>query len=246
MNAAPANDTRDALDPLVADVRVDLARIAYRFQASDGDSLHPLLRGVRLEPCRTGGVIMVASDGHRMIVLLDRTGSISRAATVRLPHLLIGKARDLLRSERSEGDDPARVRLTILRRRVAITGVALEAPLEEVGEKHGAPVASYPDWRALIPTAYWTRDVSRARMLVTMTPAHAELLATTAQAIAQASGYYPHEARLTLQQTIDGDVLATFGTGDAFAVVTAHEMTPTPWRRPLWTMPADDDAGGAS
>lgn len=232
----------DTLASLAADLRVDLVRVAYRYQASDGDSAHPLLRGVRLEPCRTGGVILVASDGYRMIVMRDRTGVVSRSATVRLPHLLIGKARDLLRSERSEGDDPARVRLTIRDGRVSITGVALEGIVEEVAST-GQPY-EYLDWRRLIPTAFSTREVKRHETHVAIAPGHAELLATTAQALAHANGVYAREARLTLQSTVEGNVLATFGTPDAFAVVTAHEAMPVYWHRPLWTMSADDGRAG--
>jgi hypothetical protein len=81
--------------PLSIDVRVDLFRCAQCFvDAAKIDSV-----GVLIEPLRRGGVVIVAGDGHDLIVIPDPSGHATRSATIATPGALTKLAVDLFRRD---------------------------------------------------------------------------------------------------------------------------------------------------
>ncbi len=46
------------------------------------DAFRDYLEGVRVEPCSSGGALLIATDGHRMIVLRDAAAEVTGAATI--------------------------------------------------------------------------------------------------------------------------------------------------------------------
>lgn len=96
---------------VVADVSADLFWRASRIV---GDRFYgrDSLAGVCLEPCAAGGVFVVATDGARLLVLRDPSGSVSGRVHVRCALPEQRELRAVLDShDDSEGVDPARLRL---------------------------------------------------------------------------------------------------------------------------------------
>lgn len=81
--------------PLHFSVRADLFRVAQAFTFPKA----PQLSGVRVEPIAGGGVVMVGWDGADMIALEDRTGEISRPATIYVGKAMTRIAIDLFRRD---------------------------------------------------------------------------------------------------------------------------------------------------
>lgn len=81
--------------PLDADMRADLYRVACAFS----DSASSKYAGVRVEPIRGGGVVMVGYNGMDLIAVEDPTGSINRPATIAVSKAILNIAVDLFRRE---------------------------------------------------------------------------------------------------------------------------------------------------
>ena len=139
----------------VIDVAQHLVRLAATCMAVH--DIRYYLNGIHVEPREAGGVFIIATDGHRLMAVIDETGSASEAATLRVD----------------------RATLSRMPRPCATGGAAIgkRIPLEKVGNRlqtevfrgktavlltdhlgqvsHMIPGAlvegKFPDWRSVMP-----------------------------------------------------------------------------------------------
>lgn len=110
------------------------------------------LNGIFVEPCDKGGVLLVATDGHRLCAVRDAHGKIGR------PAILSARWADqALITKRSEGDGR---RLVLTEGKQAVVSVptagggAFEAGSLLVEEIAG----TFPDWRRVVPSAAFRKS----------------------------------------------------------------------------------------
>lgn len=65
---------------VTADISVPLFKIAARFCSTE--ETRSYISGVRIERHPDGGIVMVGTDGHRMVVIYDKRGRCSRPVTL--------------------------------------------------------------------------------------------------------------------------------------------------------------------
>jgi hypothetical protein len=155
----------------------DLFRIV--FAAASTEETRYYLNGVNVEPHPSGvGVILVATDGHRLIAAYDETGTADAPAIIRLDKaaLRLCKAeRDQTRTIIVEGSD-ARI---------------MDAP---TGDEHGREIGlaydvviygTFPDWRRVLPAPAAdnkrVNDAFDSSLLAAMAAAGADFLASKAR-----------------------------------------------------------------
>lgn len=111
-----------------------LFEIAHRFISKE--TTRPYLRGVFVEPCASGGVSIVATDGHRMFVCYDPEGHISDPAILTADKSVLSACKKASRVSKQEDS-----RLS---------------DLFSDGSHVGAHVISeidgqFPDWQRVVP-----------------------------------------------------------------------------------------------
>jgi hypothetical protein len=125
------NNTKPAAT--FANLSADILRAAQTFAGVR--DVRYYLNGVYVEPNPNGvGVIVVATDGHRIVVLLDATGEADGAAII--------KPVKVPRYTKREREDGTRAEFRFLDGRVTFTGGA-SLPAETIDGR-------YPDFRALL------------------------------------------------------------------------------------------------
>lgn len=77
MAAAQKTTTKDKLDAFAASVDVELVRRALKFAATQ--DVRYYLMGVCIQPSKSGGVLVMATDGHSALVLHDRSGKADKS-----------------------------------------------------------------------------------------------------------------------------------------------------------------------
>lgn len=126
------------LTMITADVNADLFRIAYTCASTEETRYY--LNGVHIEPAPDDGVLLVATDGHRLVCLQDRTGSVPGPIVVQLP-------KPVLTLCKSKKDQPRRLVIADKTARVEVEATT-------VGVHQGCIVdGTYPDWRRVVPVA---------------------------------------------------------------------------------------------
>ncbi|SDG35123.1 hypothetical protein [Pelagibacterium luteolum] len=128
------------------DVDATLFAAAALFQSTEETRYY--LNGVHIEPHPDGGVFLVATDGHRMLVCHDKSGTIAGETAI----CQLGK--DQLKACKQGRNDTAP-------RRVSAAGP--KDPATVVSD--GAPVAVMPRWRIEGGYPDWRRAMSRANSL---------------------------------------------------------------------------------
>jgi hypothetical protein len=71
------------------DIAADLVRVAVTCMAHR--DIRYYLCGVHVEPRQEGGVYIVATDGHRLVVIIDDSGKVSEDVTFRVESDLVSK-----------------------------------------------------------------------------------------------------------------------------------------------------------
>lgn len=101
---------------------------------------------VRLEPHPDGGVVMIATDGHRMMVIRDHSGQCRKPFSFLLPPagLLACKPSGKLKA------DPVRI--------VVQSDGSARVGSEYVSDKNVLVQGDYPDWRKVIPVQKWKNE----------------------------------------------------------------------------------------
>lgn len=134
-------------------IRVDAGLFRAAYEAVSDDAIRIYLGGVRIEPHPAGGALLVATDGHVLVVLHDAAGECDAPVTVKL-------SKPLLKVAGKEPDG------RLMRRRLAIDQAAKTATVEDhhgagdgrpaspLGSAHDVIVdGTFPDWRAVVKKA---------------------------------------------------------------------------------------------
>jgi DNA polymerase III beta subunit, central domain len=211
-------------------VNARLFKIASLFQSTDETRYY--LNGVCVEP-HPDGALMAATDGHRLIVILDRSGACERTAIIGLPTLmrraLVAYVDEVERDDDDEVID--RTRVCCEDRTLTVDG---DGYAEIAGHLRACEKCvidgKFPDWRRIVPK----RDVSAP---VTSLPVFdGNYIAAFAEA-ANLFGDTDHQIIHIAPVDAEAPALVLFsGFRDAFAVLMpvrsaiAHEEL----RVPAW------------
>jgi DNA polymerase III sliding clamp (beta) subunit (PCNA family) len=76
---------------MTAVVNADLFRIVYSCVSTEETRYY--LNGVHVEPHPVKGAILVATDGHRMLIAHDKDGSCSGPIIVQMPRFALAQCR---------------------------------------------------------------------------------------------------------------------------------------------------------
>ncbi len=119
------------------------------------------LNGVKVEPCPLGGALLIATDGHKMLVLRDAVAVVNETAIVRLSPAMLKacRAKAVKRGVYGErflivDEQRAAVALTAIpENRGDLLDLARNPNHEvECYQPAGTLIdASYPDWRRVVP-----------------------------------------------------------------------------------------------
>lgn len=129
-------------------VNADLFRIVYTTVSSEETRYY--LNGVHIEP-HQNGALMVATDGHRMIVAHDTAGECTESAIVKLPRFALAQCRTPKMFEKKRVVEVENGSATIIEM----------VPAEKKGEflreslltAHKAIIdGTFPDWMRLVPS----------------------------------------------------------------------------------------------
>lgn len=170
------------------DVNASLFRIAAMFQSSEETRYY--LNGVYIEPHHEQGVMLIATDGHRMFAAHDKAGKIVGDAVI----VQLGK--DQLKAcKEVRGDaNPRR-----------IVATADKAPLTITAD--GKPVSIQADWRIEGTFPDWRRAVKGATGIGSLKAFDAKLMKSFADAGEALSG----SPRIDISHASDeGPVLVRF------------------------------------
>lgn len=223
--------------PLTLDVRADLFRVAARFVPKPAQvAARPGIGGVRLEPSRDGGVIMIACDGELMIVLRDETGRISRPTTIAVQRAIIDRAKDLI-SERNTAL-PAGVRTRLKTRGGSVWLEPSDGTKGDLEEIHH----EFPDWRSMVSPS---QAQDGGAPLVISSRASAEISAA-ALLLSKAAGRQAERAAHTLVRFGGGAgpnwplVIQFADWKQGFLLVGPFHTPLAPdWERPSWIAPRE-------
>jgi hypothetical protein len=143
-------------EPLRIWVRPDYVAAVSHFVPADFDPSRAHMAGVRFEPCATGGVIVIATDGRALIVLHDPNGFANRAATVALQPSCVGTIKkDMLK--RAHSATPATLWIETVATSPWLNTVDMspepEKPADRVTYYAAELDEVFPDWRSLAASA---------------------------------------------------------------------------------------------
>ena len=192
-------------------VNAYLLAAAQRFAAVDDVRFY--LNGVLVEPAPDGdGVLLVATDGHRLAVLRDRTGSTDGLAVI-LPRV----KRPALR----RGAKRPEVSVTYADGRASWSdGITVDGAAFIDGR--------FPDWRAILPRAEQLQSATATTVAL-----NTDYLADLG-AICDGYGASYHGARINVQDATRAAV-CTFGGGiEAVVVVMPLRLEDAPTVVPEW------------
>ncbi|GJD58696.1 hypothetical protein [Methylobacterium dankookense] len=147
---------------MIRNVSADLFRIVAAYRSTEETRAY--LNGVYVQPHPCGGAYLVATDGHRMLVVYDRGAVCTEAAIIACPS-------DLLRAAKSK---PARVRrgagasaeATGPRFLQLVDGratVRCEDAIVFEGADSGVIDSTFPDWQRIVPTLDAVPPAERSR-----------------------------------------------------------------------------------
>lgn len=140
-------------------INADLFRAAYVCVSTEETRYY--LNGVYVEPHADEGVILVATDGHRLVCIHDATGTASGAAIIRVDKNVLKKCRKGRRENRRE----IQVNLEAERADVLAFEYAPDWRDHHGSPETGRPVAvqagcvidgTFPDYRRVIPSTSGT------------------------------------------------------------------------------------------
>lgn len=144
-----------APQPPRLDVRADLLKIAATCMARN--DIRYYLNGVYIEPREGGGVIIVATDGHRICAVIDASGAISAPTILTLDHKLERAIPSPRFSDGVDQKDPRKTYWGKEAPRVTIEplGTKHAMVLWHEGEAQAMGVTSviggkFPDWKAVL------------------------------------------------------------------------------------------------
>lgn len=108
------------------------------------------LNGVYVQPCDQGGVLVVATDGHRMVVIHDEAGRADKAAIIRLDKEML---RECVASRRSELTRTLSVDVESATATLYVEVSGSPEPVRNLLRQQRDVIfnATYPDWLCVVP-----------------------------------------------------------------------------------------------
>lgn len=108
------------------------------------------LNGVYVQPCDQGGVLVVATDGHRMVVIHDETGRADKAAIIRLDKEML---RECVAPKRSELTRTLSVDVESATATLYVEASGSPEPVRNLLRQQRNVIvdATYPDWLRVVP-----------------------------------------------------------------------------------------------
>lgn len=200
-------------------VRSDLFR-AVAVACSDEET-RTYLHGVYIQPHPVEGVLMVATDGHRLLVAHDAGGSCSEPVIVKLsgPVLKAAKAKktDHIDGRRLVADDENGVRVVIPHESAEVYPVAWKIE------------GTFPDWRRVIPDA---------KRLTAPCPAVLEYNAEYLGDFAKAAAEIGNSRRIGIRTyDANGPALVTFEDDRLFGILMPMRVSPARTLYPYFMSP---------
>lgn len=134
-----------------ATVDANLFRIVHGFISKE--EIRYYLNGVLVEPCGAG-VVMVATDGHRMLVAYDENGTADSSLIVKLPPFAVRECKVpvMFNDKRVLLVDSAANSATI--EHISAPKIKGDVPVSQtILTAHRVLIeGSFPDWRRVVPT----------------------------------------------------------------------------------------------
>ena len=169
---------------MIRNLSADLFRIVAAYRSTEETRAY--LNGVYVQPHPCGGAYLVATDGHRMLVVYDRGAVCTEAAIIACPSDLLRAAKSKpVRSRRAAG---ASAEVTGPRFLELIDGraaVRCEGSIVYEGADSGLIDSSFPDWQRVVPTMDAVPAAERSSA-PTFNPAYLEGFGETARALSDA------------------------------------------------------------
>jgi len=192
---------------ITATITADL--YARAITCASTDAHRPYIAGVRVEPHKDGGTILIATDGHCAVVIRDVKGFASEAFTLALPKALLKECKP----SRSDQDP------------VIWIGEGV-AKLKGLETSDWLIDMAFPDWRRIVPQT--TPDMG------CMASFDNRVLSRLAGALSA-----DKVQTLVLKGTSDTDAHIVFGTlADAFGVAmpmrVANSIRDNDFSLPAW------------
>lgn len=136
-------------------ISAELAAMMLPFISSEEPRYY--LQGIHVEPHHDEGVLLVATDGHRMAIIHDKGGETNGNWICEVPRLL---RKELVATHDTSAS------LHFIGHGAYLTGFSFDGDPKDVGEDHlialGAPPidGKFVDWRRVVPDTLPSGDVS--------------------------------------------------------------------------------------
>lgn len=170
---------------MIRNVSADLFRIVAAYRSSDDSRSY--LHGVYVQPHPCGGAYLVATDGHRMLVVYDASAECTEAAIIACPSDLLRAAkskpvRQRRRGTAAQDGEPMGPRmLAVIEDQAIISCDGFEV------HRGGAPAVidgTFPDWRRTVPTIDAVPAAERS-LSPAFAPAYLEAFGETGRALSE-------------------------------------------------------------
>lgn len=136
---------------MIRNVSADLFRIVAAYRSNEATRSH--LAGVYVQPHPCGGVYLVATDGHRMLVVYDAGAECDRPAIIACPSDLLKACKSkpvrVRRSAAADAEAMGPRKLSLSSGRVS---VLCEGAMVYQGGADGEIDGTFPDWQRVVPT----------------------------------------------------------------------------------------------
>lgn len=145
-------------------ISADLFRAASHTVSNEETRYY--LGGVHIEPHPQGGALLVSTDGHRMTVLWDASGSISGGT------IIIRPSKELMTAAKNKRGENRRIVMA------EADTVSVELDGAKIASFHGLAIdGTFPDWSKVVPTGPFvpTKAGFNARYLGSFDKVRAEL-----------------------------------------------------------------------
>lgn len=170
---------------MIRNVSADLFRIVAAYRSTDDSRFY--LQGVYVQPHPCGGAYLVATDGHRMLVVYDASAECTEAAIIACPSDLLRAAKSKPVRQRRRGagaqdGEPMGPRmLAIVDNQAIIFCDGIEV---HRGVAPASIDGTFPDWRRVVPTID-SVPASERSLSPAFAPAYLEAFGETGRALAE-------------------------------------------------------------
>lgn len=144
--------SRASPPPLSIRVRPDYVAAASKFMSNEETQYY--LNGVFFEPSPQGGVIVVATDGHAMIVLHDPDGFASRSAIIKFQSNFVSSLKGEIRARKKQ-NEASQIEIESLEAMPWLNTLKVTPSPDNPADlviRHVAEIdGRFPRWRKIVP-----------------------------------------------------------------------------------------------